>query len=335
MSAARRTTTLTLLGLATATVAGAVVAFLRSPWPAAMVIRAAFERDAVKTAAEMARYAPLDGVSEQLDVPYREGVTLDVFRPTDAVGPLPTVIWIHGGAWISGSKNTVAPYLRILAAQGYTVVGVDYSVAPEKRYPIALRQLDRALAFLDAHAERFGIDPTRFVLAGDSAGAQLAAQLAVITTSPGYATRVGITPALRADQVRAVILNCGIFDVRGIPTAPGIGGWGFRIALWAYLGVKDWAHTRGGGEMTTIDAVTADFPATWISGGDADPLTSTQSMPFAARLRELGVPVTDVFYDREVPPKLPHEYQFHLDLPDARGALTSTIGFLDSRTKQL
>ena len=335
MSAARRTTTLTLLGLATATVAGAVVAFLRSPWPAAMVIRAAFERDAVKTAAEMARYAPLDGVSEQLDVPYREGVTLDVFRPTDAVGPLPTVVWIHGGAWISGSKNTVAPYLRILAAQGYTVVGVDYSVAPEKRYPIALRQLDRALAFLDAHAERFGIDPTRFVLAGDSAGAQLAAQLAVITTSPGYATRVGITPALRADQVRAVILNCGIFDVRGIPTAPGIGGWGFRIALWAYLGVKDWAHTRGGGEMTTIDAVTADFPATWISGGDADPLTSTQSMPFAARLRELGVPVTDVFYDREVPPKLPHEYQFHLDLPDARGALTSTIGFLDSRTKQL
>jgi len=334
MSAARRTTTLTLLGLATATVAGAVVAFLRSPWPAAMVIRAAFERDAVKTAAEMARYAPLDGVSEQLDVPYREGVTLDVFRPTDAVGPLPTVIWIHGGAWISGSKNTVAPYLRILAAQGYTVVGVDYSVAPEKRYPIALRQLDRALAFLDAHAERFGIDPSRFVLAGDSAGAQLAAQLAVITTSPGYATRVGITPALRADQVRAVILNCGIFDVRGIPTAPGIGGWGFRIALWAYLGVKDWAHTRGGGEMTTIDAVTADFPSTWISGGDADPLTSTQSMPFAARLRELGVPLTDVFYDREVPPKLPHEYQFHLDLPDARGALTSTIGFLDSQTKQ-
>ena len=334
MSAARRTTTLTLLGLATATVAGAVVAFLRSPWPAAMVIRAAFERDAVKTAAEMARYAPLDGVSEQLDVPYREGVTLDVFRPTDAVGPLPTVIWIHGGAWISGSKNTVAPYLRILAAQGYTVVGVDYSVAPEKRYPIALRQLDRALAFLDAHAERFGIDPTRFVLAGDSAGAQLAAQLAVITTNPGYATRVGIAPALRADQVSAVILNCGIFDVRGIPTAPGIGGWGFRIALWAYLGVKDWAHTRGGGEMTTIDAVTADFPATWISGGDADPLTSTQSMPFAARLRELGVPLTDVFYDREVPPKLPHEYQFHLDLPDARGALTSTIGFLDSRTKQ-
>jgi len=288
----------------------------------------------VKTAAEMARYAPLDGVSEQLDVPYREGVTLDVFRPTDAVGPLPTVVWIHGGAWISGSKNTVAPYLRILAAQGYTVVGVDYSVAPEKRYPIALRQLDRALAFLDAHAERFRIDPSRFVLAGDSAGAQLAAQLAVITTNPGYATRVGITPALRADQVRAVILNCGIFDVRGIPTAPGIGGWGFRIALWAYLGVKDWAHTRGGGEMTTIDAVTADFPATWISGGDADPLTSTQSMPFAARLREMGVPLTDVFYDREVPPKLPHEYQFHLDLPDARGALTSTIGFLDSQTKQ-
>jgi len=335
MRMARRTRTVALLGLATATIGGAVLACLRSPWPAAMVIRATFERDAVKTAAEAARYAPLDGVSEQLDVPYREGVTMDVFRPTDADGPLPTVVWIHGGAWISGTKSNVAPYLRILAAQGYTVVGVDYSVAPEKRYPTALRQLDRALAFLDAHAERFGVDPARFVLAGDSAGAQLAAQLGVITTNPGYAARVGITPALRADQLRAVILNCGIFDVRGIPTAPGIGGWGFRIALWAYLGVKDWAHTRGGEEMTTIDAVTADFPATWISGGDADPLTASQSMPFAARLRELGVPVAAVFYDREEPPRLPHEYQFHLDLADARGALTSTITFLDTHTKQL
>jgi len=328
-----RLRTLTLLGFASATIGAVVLAFVRSPWPATMVIRAAFERDAVKTAAETARFAPLDGVSEQLDVPYREGVTLDVFRPTDADGPLPTVVWIHGGAWISGSKSDVAPYLRILAAQGYTVVGLDYSVAPEKRYPIALRQLDRALAFLDAHAERFGIDPQRFVLAGDSAGAQLAAQLAVVTTNPGYAARVGITPALRADQLLAVILNCGIFDVRGIPTAPGIGGWGFRVALWAYLGVKDWAHTRGGEEMTTIGAVTADFPATWISGGDADPLTATQSMPFAARLAELGVPVTGVFYDREEPPGLPHEYQFHLDLADARGALTSTIAFLDSRTQ--
>ena len=328
-----RTRTLTLLGFAIATIGGAVLACVRSPWPAALVIRAAFDRDAVKTAAETARFAPLDGVSEQLDVPYRGGVTLDVFRPTGADGPLPTVFWIHGGAWISGSKSHVAPYLRILAAQGYTVVGLDYSVAPGKRYPVALRQLDRALAFLDTHAERFGIDPERFVLAGDSAGAQLAAQLAVITTNPGYATRVGITPALRPDHLRAVILNCGIYDVRGIPTAPGIGGWGFRIALWAYLGVKDWAHTRGGEEMTTIDAVTADFPATWISGGDADPLTATQSVPFAARLTELDVSVTSVFYDRDVPPKLPHEYQFHLDLADARSALTSTITFLDSRTK--
>ena len=321
---------LALTGLAAGIITAGVLAFTRSPWPAAMVIRAAFERDAVKTAAETARFAPLEGVSEQLDVPCREGVTLDVFRPRDATGPLTTVVWVHGGAWISGSKEHVAPYLRILAAQGYTVIGVDYRVAPEARYPTALRQLDRALAFLVAHADRFGVDPSRFVLAGDSAGAQLAAQLAVVTTSAEYATRVGIAPALRAGQLRAVILNCGIFDVRDIPTAPGIAGWGFRIALWAYLGVKDWAHTRGGQEMTTIDAVTSDFPRTWISGGDADPLTRSQSEPFAARLRHLGVPVTSVFYDREVPPRLPHEYQFHLDLADARGALTSTIEFLDS-----
>ena len=91
----------------------------------------------------------------------------------------------------------------------------------------------------------------------------------------------------------------------------------------------------GGGDVTaaTLDDVTADFPPTWISGGNADPLTDAQSKPFAARLTTLGVPVTSVFYDEGHVPALPHEYQFHLDRADAQTALDSTLAFLDSVTK--
>lgn len=84
-------------------------------------------------------------------------------------------------------------------------------------------------------------------------------------TSSKYAQLIGIEPTLSKGQLRAVILNCGIYDVSGIPNAPGIGGWGFRTALWAYLGERDWSHTPGGEQMSTLDDVTADFPPTWIS----------------------------------------------------------------------
>jgi len=313
----------------------AVVAYL-SPWPAALLIRAMFESNAAKTVTEMLPYVPDHGIDETLDVAYAgtgADTTFDAFSPSGSTGPLPAVVWIHGGAWISGAKENVDPYAKIIAARGYTTVALNYTVAPEATYPTALTQLNTALGYLVAHAAELRIDPSRIIIAGDSAGAQYTAQLATLITSPMYAATVGITPTLSRGQLRAVVLDCGIYDVSGIPNAPGIGGWGFRTALWAYLGMKGWSTTPGGAQMSTLDDVTADFPPTWISGGNADPLTAAQSKPFAARLTTLGVPVTSVFYDEGHVPALPHEYQFHLDLVDAQTALDSTLAFLDSVTK--
>lgn len=322
------------LALLVAGILVAVVAYV-SPWPAALAIRALFEQSAAGTVREMLPYVPARGIDERLDVAYADdgvGTTFDAFSPSDSHGPLPTVVWIHGGAWISGAKENVDPYARILAARGYTTIALNYTISPEVTYPTALTQLATALGYLVEHAADLRIDPDRIVIAGDSAGAQYTAQLATLITNPSYAQLVGIDPGLSTTQLRAVVLDCGIYDVSGIPNAPGIGGWGFRTALWAYLGERDWSHTPGGEQMSTIDDVTADFPPTWISGGNADPLTNTQSKPFAARLDELGVPVTSVFYPDDHVPALPHEYQFHLDVEDARAALESTVTFLDEVT---
>lgn len=305
-----------------------------SPWPSALLIRAVFADLGNKTTAEMNRYVPpVDAVEATLDVQYAPGgvdTQLDLFSPADSTGALPTVIWIHGGAWIEGDKDSRDPYARILARAGYTVATVNYTVAPEAVYPIAIGQLNDALGFLVEHAAEYRIDPDRLVIAGDSAGSQLASQLAAMITNPAYADQVGIEPTLDAQQLRGVILNCGVYDVSEIPNAPGIEGWGFRMALWAYLGTKDWANTPGGEEMSTIDDLTADFPTTWISGGNADPLTDAQSKPFAAELKELGVDVTELFFAADTVPALAHEYQFHLDLESAQVALQSTIDWLDT-----
>ncbi|WP_202565975.1 alpha/beta hydrolase [Agreia sp. COWG] len=313
------------LGLITA------IVWAVSPWPASLAIRTVFTKGANDTVAEMTPYVPASGIDEKLDVSYAgqaADTTLDVFSPTGTSAPLTTVVWIHGGAWISGSKENVDPYVKIIASHGYTTVALNYTVSPETSYPVALKQLNTALGYLVEHAAEYNIDPSRLVLAGDSAGAQLTSQLANLTTNPAFARELGITPRLQPDQLAAVILNCGIYDVSEIPNAPGIGGWGFRVALWAYLGEKDWSNTKAGDQMSSVDYVTAAFPRTYISGGNGDPLTATQSQPFAEKLTSLGVPVTSVFYAPDHEPKLPHEYQFHLDYPDAQTALESTLEFL-------
>ncbi len=303
-----------------------------TPWPSAMLIRAVFEQGGSATAAEMERHQPSAPVGETLGIPYGEpgdaDETLDVFTNASSGETLPTVVWIHGGAWIAGSSANVAPYLRIIASEGYTAVGLNYTLGPEGTYPTAVHQLNDALAYLDAHAAELGIDRERIVLAGDSAGAQLASQLATLTTNERYAHLLGMTPALEASQLIGIILNCGVYDLRAMAELDGLIGWGFKVALWAYTGTKSWSASYEGATMSTMEFVTEDFPTTYISGGNGDGLTWLQSIPMSAALRDAGVPVTELFWPAQHEPALPHEYQFHLDMPEAREALAATLAWL-------
>jgi acetyl esterase/lipase len=195
-----------------------------------------------------------------------------------------------------------------------------------------VRQLNDALEHLVDNAGELHIDTDRIVLAGDSAGAQLASQLAAMITNPDYAHLVGIDPAIRADQLVGAVLNCGVYELDGMAKLNGIVSWGFKSALWAYTGTKDWSSEAPGTLMSSLEFATADFPATWITGGNGDGLTWLQSVPMAHRLEELGVDVTRVFYAADHTPALGHEYQFHLDGEDAQDALVSTLAFLDRVT---
>ena len=111
----------------------------------------------------------------------------------------------------------------------------------------------------------------------------------------------------------------------------GILGWGDDVALWAYTGSNDLENSPALDQMSSIDFVTKNFPATYISGGNADPLTDANSKPFAAKLESLGVPVTSLFWPSDYTPALPHEYQFRLNLDAAQEALTQTVNFLNER----
>lgn len=312
-----------------------LLAFRLSPWPGALVIRAVFDDGGDKTKQALQKHAP-PGIFKLADQQYShsdKAAYLDVYYPTQTSKGthLPTVVWTHGGAWLSGDKTNAEPYFRLLASKGYTVVSLNYSLAPGRTYPTQIHQLNQAHKYIQENAERFYIDTDKIFLAGDSAGAQLSAQMAALITNPVYAQEVGLVPALKASQLRGVILNCGIYKMEDLahptPTLPKIVGWGDDVTVWAYAGTHDFSSPRIR-QMSPYYHVTKDFPITFITGGNGDPLTDAQSKPLADRLESLGVTVSRLFYTSDHQPELPHEYQFNLDTADGQKAFEQMIDFL-------
>ena len=254
---------------------------------------------------------------------------LDIYTPDGADGkPRPMILWVHGGGFLSGAASDVADYATLLAHAGYIVASLDYSLAPGSRYPVPVRQANAALAYLRGNASQLGGDPTRMVLGGDSAGAQIASQLAAVQTNTALASSMGLTAAVPAGTLRGVVLFCGIYDMSTVGSS---GFPAMRTYLWAYTGTRDWTSYPEIDQLSTVKQVTARYPPTFLSDGDADPFHS-QSAELATVLKSYGVPLTTLLWTG-TDDDLGHEYQFRFNTPEANTALAQTLGFLAAETK--
>lgn len=101
---------------------------------------------------------------------------MDLYRPLGSAGPLPTVVFIHGGAFVSGSRRDGEPFADTLCRSGFAVVALDYRLTrPGALWPLPLEDVRKALRYLRAHATDLGIARTGVM--GSSAGGCLAAFL--------------------------------------------------------------------------------------------------------------------------------------------------------------
>ena len=310
-------------------IAAFALAFKFSPWPSVLVFSQIFAKGDQASDAALARYVPT-GIAARTHVAYGKGAdeTFDLYFPQDRKGALPTIVWVHGGGWIGGSTGGIANYLKILAGHGYTTVAVEYSTGFGSAYPRPVQQVNAALRHLLAHSAELHIDPKCIVLAGDSAGAQIAAQIALLSTNPGYAREIGITPSLKAHQIAAALLLSGAYDLDAVDYR-GNYAWFLKTVLWAYSGTENFLHDRRFRLMSITPHVTADFPPSFISSGNGDPL-EPQAVALATKLGTLDVRVETLFFPANRQPALPHEYQFDLNGTAGREALQKMLGFLES-----
>lgn len=137
---------------------------------------------------------------------------LDLYRPRERSGPLPVVLYIHGGAFRALSKDTHWVFGLVFARRGYVVVNINYRLAPEHRFPAAVEDVCAAYRWVVENVARYGGDPARILVAGESAGANLTLALALTTCyrrPEPWARAVfdtGVVP-------RAVLPACGILQV--------------------------------------------------------------------------------------------------------------------------
>src|SRR4051794_4947976 len=134
--------------------------------------------------------APIDKLPVQerwITVPADVGdVRVRIVRPHDSVGPLPVVVYMHGGGWVLGNADTHDRLVRELAVGARAAVGfVEYDRSPEARYPVAIEQGYATARWIAREGAANGLDPGRIAIAGDSVGGNMTAALALMASDRG------------------------------------------------------------------------------------------------------------------------------------------------------
>lgn len=190
----------------------------------------------------------------------------DVYLPRTQA-PLPGVLLVHGGGWHGGNRTHTELIAEKLARRGYVVVNATYRLAPAARYPAPLHDLGEALRWMRARADEFNLDPARVGAWGYSAGAHLAALLAL--AQPDQA-------------LRALVLGSAPTDLRkfrGGSLVPGFLGERWSKGSKLFREASPVAHVAPGG------------PPAFLYHGTADRLVPVDhATDFKAALDAAGVP---------------------------------------------
>ncbi|MDR7275304.1 alpha/beta hydrolase [Catenuloplanes atrovinosus] len=224
---------------------------------------------------------------------------LDLIVPADAGGPVPVVLWIHGGGWLNGSPKVTPDWLagedhvgRALAA-GLAVALPAYRLSREAAFPAPLHDLKSAVRYLRFHAAELGIDPARVGVWGESAGGLLASLVALVT-DPALEGTVGVTDG--DSSVQAAVIWYGPSELATMRAHQHPRATGDHDADDSpeslLIGAPVTRSPERAAAASPVTYVRADAPPMLLLHGEEDVVVGyRQSVALADRLRAAGARV--------------------------------------------
>jgi acetyl esterase len=231
-------------------------------------------------------------VADELATGEKGLIPVRIYRPAGPERRRPLIVYLHGGGWVTGSVDVADRPCRMLCAGTDSVVAsVEYRRSPETPYPGPLEDCYAAVQWLAARAERFGADPSRVVIAGDSAGGNLAAATAILTRDRGgapLAHQILLYPSLAPIRLG----RCPSYTDNGT-------GYSLTTAALHWF----WDHyvqdpvQRGASTVSLLDASDlTGLPSATVVTAQFDPLRDEAQL-FVSRLRESGSTADLLRYD--------------------------------------
>ena len=249
-----------------------------------------------------------EGVTECRNISYGPHGTeslLDVYYPDGTQEALPTIVSIHGGGYVYGSKEIYRRYGMDMARRGFAFVNFNYRLAPKHKFPTPLADTNAVLEWVVQNHKRYHLDPDRIILLGDSAGAQLASQYAAIFTNPEYAKLFDLR--LPKIHIRSVGLYCGMYDGAQWAAAPRKG------LMLDYLGKSLPADDP---RMQVLQAITEKYPPAFIATSHHDFLRDN-ARPMFEFLTAKGISAQYKCYGSPEAKHVAHVFHVNILLPEA------------------
>lgn len=248
-------------------------------------------------------------------------IPIRIYRP-EGKEPFPVLVRFHGGGFWMGSIDTEDAPCRSQAKDvGCIIVSVEYRLAPEHKFPVAVEDCYSATEWVAKNAGTLGGDPTRIAVGGGSAGGNLAAVVALMARDRGYPSLVG--------QILTYPVTNHAFDTVS-----------YEQNAEGYLLTKEamqdcwnlYLQTEQDGQNSYASPLRADnlsgLPSALVITAEYDPLRD-EGEAYAVRLREAGVPVVYTCYEGMIHGGLPREMG-QAAMEEANAFLRDVFGIVDS-----
>lgn len=280
-------------------------------------------RDVLSGAQKAADVTLLDVQIKDVTLPLGPtgSVNIRVVRPAGATGVLPAIIYIHGGGWVLGDRETHDRLIRELATgANAALVFVDYDRSPEARYPVAIEQGYAVAKYVADNAEKLMIDGRHIVIAGDSVGGNMATAIALLAKE-----RKG--PTFRAQALLYPVTDASMSTRSYEQYATG--PWLTRDSMaWFWDQYIPEKAKRGDIHASPLNASRDELsglPQTLLIVDENDVLRD-EGEAYGRKLAEAGVRVTSVRYNGTI-----HDFMMLNALamtPAVRGAIGQATGYL-------